>query len=70
MKGGPGVLPEISLPLMNLKLKLKNWQQFHRWRAGRFQNVVLALAPRTFVLQQKKSFTDRGRVVFIMWLSP
>eukprot|EP00959_Pyramimonas_sp_CCMP1952_P435577 9120887-Pyramimonas_sp.AAC.1 len=33
-------------------------QELHGLRAGRFQNVVLALAPRTFVLSICKSFTD------------
>eukprot|EP00959_Pyramimonas_sp_CCMP1952_P219489 4589516-Pyramimonas_sp.AAC.1 len=32
-----------------MTLKLKTWQQFHIWRAGRLQTVTLALATRTFV---------------------
>eukprot|EP00959_Pyramimonas_sp_CCMP1952_P452032 9464332-Pyramimonas_sp.AAC.1 len=42
-KGGPCASPESSLPLMSLTLK--NWQKLHTWRASRFQNVALALAP-------------------------
>eukprot|EP00959_Pyramimonas_sp_CCMP1952_P235127 4913356-Pyramimonas_sp.AAC.1 len=45
-------------------------QELHGLRTGRFQNGGLALAPRTFVPQVGKSFTDRGQVVFKMWFSP
>ena len=33
-------------------IRLKSLQQFHGWRAGRFQNGALTLAPRTFVLNK------------------
>eukprot|EP00959_Pyramimonas_sp_CCMP1952_P180330 3770916-Pyramimonas_sp.AAC.2 len=48
----------------------KQLQQFHGLRAGRFQNVTLALAPRAFVVTSCTSSTDWVRVVFKMWLSP
>eukprot|EP00959_Pyramimonas_sp_CCMP1952_P015863 335446-Pyramimonas_sp.AAC.1 len=36
---------------------VKRWSQFHRWTEGRFQNVVLALAPRAFVIRNCESVT-------------
>eukprot|EP00959_Pyramimonas_sp_CCMP1952_P231294 4834645-Pyramimonas_sp.AAC.1 len=50
--------------------RLKHCWSFTDKRAGRFQNVVLAVAPRTFAPEGCKSFTDGGRVVFTMGLSP
>eukprot|EP00959_Pyramimonas_sp_CCMP1952_P121214 2534522-Pyramimonas_sp.AAC.1 len=44
-------------------------QELHGWRAARFQNVDIALAPCMFVFYCK-SFTDGGRLVFKMWFSP
>eukprot|EP00959_Pyramimonas_sp_CCMP1952_P221718 4635003-Pyramimonas_sp.AAC.1 len=43
--------------------------QLHGWRAGRFQNVALALAPCSLVLQSCSNFTDGGLVAFEMLLS-
>ena len=51
-------------------IRLKSLQQFHGWRAGHFQNRALALPLRTFVLKVCNSYTDGGRVVFKMGLSP
>ena len=45
-------------------------QQLHEWRAGRFENVDLASAPRTCVLEVRNSYTDGGRLVLNMLLSP
>ena len=49
---------------------IKSLQQLHGWRADQFQNGALALAPRTFVLEVCNSYTDGGRAVFKMGLSP
>ena len=35
-------------------IRLKRLQQFHGWRAGRFQSGALTLAPQTFVLKISK----------------
>ena len=51
-------------------IRVNNLQQFHGWRADVTRNVVLALAPRTFVLKVCNSFTDRGGALLKMWLSP
>ena len=51
-------------------LKRGNLQQLQGWRAGRFQNWALALAPRTFVLKVCNSYKDGGRFLFKMGLSP
>eukprot|EP00959_Pyramimonas_sp_CCMP1952_P000346 6716-Pyramimonas_sp.AAC.1 len=45
-------------------------QGLHGWRAGRFQNVALASAPRAIVPNMCKSFVDGGRLLFKMWISP
>eukprot|EP00959_Pyramimonas_sp_CCMP1952_P047022 981652-Pyramimonas_sp.AAC.1 len=37
-------------------LKLKHWQQLHRWRAGRFKNVALAVVPLIFRLKPLQEF--------------
>eukprot|EP00959_Pyramimonas_sp_CCMP1952_P435961 9129278-Pyramimonas_sp.AAC.1 len=42
----------------------------HIWRAAGFLNVVLALVPHLFVLNNCSSFADGGRVVLNMWFSP
>ena len=68
LRGGPSVSPETSSPFMILKLKIL--QQLHGSRAGRFQNEALALAPRTSVLNVCNSYSDGGRLVFKMGLSP
>eukprot|EP00959_Pyramimonas_sp_CCMP1952_P063811 1333165-Pyramimonas_sp.AAC.2 len=39
-------------------IRFKHLQELHRVRAGGFQNVVLALAPRKIALNIRKSFTD------------
>eukprot|EP00959_Pyramimonas_sp_CCMP1952_P368214 7713023-Pyramimonas_sp.AAC.1 len=39
-------------------IRFNTLQELHGLEAGRFQNVALALAPRTFVLNICKSFTD------------
>eukprot|EP00959_Pyramimonas_sp_CCMP1952_P153677 3215363-Pyramimonas_sp.AAC.1 len=39
-------------------------QHCHAWRAGGFQNVALALAPHTFVIQTCKNFVGGGCAVF------
>ena len=49
---------------------LQSLQQLHGWRAVPFQNGALALAPRTSVLNICNSYTDRGRYLFKMGLSP
>eukprot|EP00959_Pyramimonas_sp_CCMP1952_P218885 4577048-Pyramimonas_sp.AAC.1 len=41
-----------------------------RWRAGGFQNAIIAKAPRTLVVKMCISFTDGGRLLFKMWISP
>eukprot|EP00959_Pyramimonas_sp_CCMP1952_P449619 9414589-Pyramimonas_sp.AAC.1 len=56
MNGGPGVSPERPLPFTSLELR--SWQQFYRWREGRFQDVALVLAPHTRILKHCTSFTD------------
>eukprot|EP00959_Pyramimonas_sp_CCMP1952_P447849 9377683-Pyramimonas_sp.AAC.1 len=38
--------------------RLKNCKELHGLRAGGFQNVALALAPRTLVFKNCKNFTD------------
>eukprot|EP00959_Pyramimonas_sp_CCMP1952_P097840 2045015-Pyramimonas_sp.AAC.1 len=38
--------------------RFKDLQELHGLRAGGFQNVALAMAPRTFVFKISKSFTD------------
>eukprot|EP00959_Pyramimonas_sp_CCMP1952_P350202 7337256-Pyramimonas_sp.AAC.1 len=43
-----------------MTLKLKSWQQFRKWIEGQFHYVALALAPRTFVLFNCKSFQVEG----------
>ena len=51
-------------------IRFKKLQQFQGWRAVRFQNWALALAPRTFVLKVSNSYKDGGRAVLKMGLSP
>ena len=51
-------------------IRLTSLQHLHGWRAARFQNWALALAPRTFVLKVSNSYKDGGRFVFKMGLSP
>eukprot|EP00959_Pyramimonas_sp_CCMP1952_P319343 6682355-Pyramimonas_sp.AAC.1 len=36
-------------------IRFKDSQELHGLRAGRFQNVAVAFAPRTFLLQHCKS---------------
>eukprot|EP00959_Pyramimonas_sp_CCMP1952_P366755 7681289-Pyramimonas_sp.AAC.1 len=55
-KGDPVVPPGTSSTF--LTLKLKQWHQLRRWRAGGFQAVVLASAPRIFVLTSCRCFAD------------
>ena len=49
-------------------IRLKSLKQLHGWRAGGFQNGVIALSPRTFVFKVCNSYTDGGQVVFKMGL--
>ena len=51
-------------------IRLKRLHRLHGWRAGGVQVGALALAPRTFDLKACNSYTDGGRVVFKMGLSP
>ena len=51
-------------------VRLKSLQPLHGWRAGGFQYGALALAPRTLVLKVCNSYTDGGRFLFKMGLSP
>ena len=51
-------------------IRLKIFQKLHGFTAARFQNKALALAPRTFVLKLCNNYTDGGRLVFKMGLSP
>ena len=53
-----------------MHIRLKSLQQLQGWRAARFQNGALALAPRTFVLKVCNSYKDGGRFLFKMGLSP
>eukprot|EP00959_Pyramimonas_sp_CCMP1952_P003685 77625-Pyramimonas_sp.AAC.1 len=65
-----GSLSKCGARLSAAHIRFENVQELHGWRAGRFQHVVLALAPRTFVLKNCNGFTHGGRVVFTMSLSP
>ena len=49
--GGPGVSPEASSQFMIMMLEIV--QQLQGWRAVDFQNLALALAPRTFVFKNQ-----------------
>eukprot|EP00959_Pyramimonas_sp_CCMP1952_P087560 1832131-Pyramimonas_sp.AAC.1 len=50
--------------------RLTHLQELHGLRANGFQSVALAFAPRTFVQYMCECFTDCGRFLFKMWLSP
>eukprot|EP00959_Pyramimonas_sp_CCMP1952_P115649 2417687-Pyramimonas_sp.AAC.1 len=45
-------------------IRLKSLRELHRW------NLALALSPRTFVSKAGKGFTEGGRAVLNVWLSP
>eukprot|EP00959_Pyramimonas_sp_CCMP1952_P288128 6025390-Pyramimonas_sp.AAC.1 len=45
-------------------IRLRHFQPLQGWRAGGFQHVALALAPRTSVFEISNSYKDGGRVVF------
>ena len=51
-------------------VRLQSLRQLHGSRAIPFQNWALAEAPRTFVLKVCNIYTDRGRFLFKMGLSP
>eukprot|EP00959_Pyramimonas_sp_CCMP1952_P417729 8751892-Pyramimonas_sp.AAC.1 len=48
-------------------IRHENIVERHRWKAGRFQNVHLALAPRTFVSQNARASRMEGGSLFKMW---
>ena len=62
MEGGP--LSICSSRLRAAHIRLEQLQQCQGWRAVGFQNVALALAPRTFVLKLCNSFKDGWRFLF------
>eukprot|EP00959_Pyramimonas_sp_CCMP1952_P410990 8612952-Pyramimonas_sp.AAC.1 len=50
-------------------IRIHKWQTIPGWKAGCFQNVALASAPRTFESIICQCFTNGGLVVFKMRLS-
>ena len=64
MEGGP--FSKLGSRLSAAHIRFENVQQFQGWRAARFQNVALALAPRTLVLNNCSNFKDGWRLVFNM----
>ena len=67
MKGGS--FSKLGSRLGAAHIRLKILHKLQGWRAGRFQNWALALAPRTFVLKVSNSYRDGGRPVFKIGLS-
>eukprot|EP00959_Pyramimonas_sp_CCMP1952_P368997 7728879-Pyramimonas_sp.AAC.1 len=64
MEGGPFSICDSRKMWLSLPRRAHSaymLQEPHEWRAGRFQNVALAIAPREFVLKVRKNITDRGR---------
>eukprot|EP00959_Pyramimonas_sp_CCMP1952_P269777 5639985-Pyramimonas_sp.AAC.1 len=48
---GGGAFSRCGSRLSAAHIRLNNLQEFYGLRAGRFQNVMIALAPRKFVVQ-------------------
>ena len=55
-----GWFAKLGSRLSAAHIRLKGFQELQGWRAARFQNLVLAVAPRTFVLKVSNSYRDGG----------
>ena len=65
-----GSFSKIGLSLSAADIRIMSLQLLHGWMVARFPNETLTFTPNIFVLEVYNSYTDGGRPVFNMSLSP